>query len=813
MSFLFYLAVISLCCKVALSTNVRTQGSFPFTSVVDILSQNVEFSTFLRIVQREGHIPYLNELENYTLFAPVNSAFIEDEIENSIDIQNYLLHDAVLLSADIDLGVHVISNGVKFPFVLERTEDAVVSINNATVVDPDLSPNFQNATVHGIAKVLPTPFDLKHFLERLEEETGDFHLFNNFTKGASSIASLVTNRTLLIPSDANFRKFYSDIEINYITDVFNSLEKLDGDMEHTWQADRQRFLQNIISEKILGGYMQGSISSENLNSELLDFESNERGSLISVNGSSSSQLSNMVFSRGLAHAFDNLWLLSDVVKFNAEKYLHGLNCSNFVRELYFRNLQHLIQDVNLGNNMTIFIPVVPVNGYDGFSKPSLLYHFAGIELWLEKEFPIITSEISKMFESEYCASNTNLGGNCQRIKVTKNENGYFINENYKILHEQPYQVGKTLIYMVSEDFKLPGDLASSINPFYGCSSSLTFLNELNLLSLPLNSKGYTILLPCFNSWETLELNLEFFQRNASAVNTIMKSMIFDGLLYSDSEPVRFQSRNLLGESVEIKAEQYHDGGKLLLTADSINGNIKIENELDLFFSQGVVHPLKQVYLPRSVSISLKDLIQTTGTTRLIELFEEFKELSAIINNNEPYSLLVPTASSLAGEVLNSTKLIDFLKLHVILGECTSALLHCGSNVSTALGDMLMCRKDAQGNHFLRVSEGSQDEVRILKKGCTSFHDDSCIFLIDRPISLQWLNRNSNKLRLPSSPLAIGLTVESIILLVVISIFLYKKKKATGRQLYTSSDDIGVNTPLLGGSDRREITAPTNANLH
>ncbi|AQZ13012.1 YLR001C [Zygosaccharomyces parabailii] len=810
MMILLHFEILLLLLGVVFSSNFEAQDDFPFTSVVDILSQNVEFSTFLRAIQRQGYIPYLNELQNYTLFAPVNSAFIEEGVESEIDIQNYLLHNTILPSSDIDDGIHVISENVKFPFILERTEDDLVSINNATIVDPDLSPNFQKAIVHGIAGMLSTPPEVEKFLGQLEKEFNDFHFFNNFIRNMSPLASLVLNRTLLLPSDANFRNFYSDVEINYIIDVFGSLQKLNGKMGHVWYTDRQRFFQNIILEDILGGFIENSTSSQNLNGKVVNFESNQDGSVISANGSISSDLSNMLFSRGIAHAFNNLRIISNVVQFNAEKYLHGLNCTNFVKELYFRNLQHLILDGNLGENLTIFVPTMPADGSDGFSKPNLLYHFAGDEIRLDKEFAVTSSKASKMFESEYCDSNAKLGRNCQRIKITKDKNEYYINEKCKIGHKEPYQVGKTLIYMISENLKLPGDLASSINPFYGCSSSLMFLNQLGLLDLPLNGKGYTILLPCFNSWESLELNLEFFQKNATAINLMMKNMIFDGLIYSDFKDSRFHAKNLLGESITVKAE--HGGcdedDDPSLELSSMKGKIKIERSLDLFFNQGVVHPLKQLNLPESVTISLKDLIRTAGSNNLIGLLEKFEELSSIVNNNEPYSILVPTASSLIGGILNSTKLIDFLKLHVIPGKYTSGLLNCCGNVSTALGDKLTCRRDTQGNQFLKVSDGSQNEVRILKKGCTSFHDDSCVFLIDRPISLQWLNHGKSRLRLPHSPLAIGIVVETVVLIVCLAIFLYRKRRKPAWQLINPSDDADITRPLVEPSVR---DAETGAN--
>lgn len=66
-------------------TSSAQSTSGEFTSVVDILSESAEFSTFLRLLQRNGHIPYLNELQNFTLLAPVNSAFAS-EFEKKLNL-------------------------------------------------------------------------------------------------------------------------------------------------------------------------------------------------------------------------------------------------------------------------------------------------------------------------------------------------------------------------------------------------------------------------------------------------------------------------------------------------------------------------------------------------------------------------------------------------------------------------------------------------------------------------------------------------------------------------------------------------------
>lgn len=108
MELLFYAHIFflwfGLVLTTSISSDIENQDNFPFTSVVDILSQNVEFSTFLRAVQRNGYIPYLNELQNYTLMAPVNSAFINNELDDKnykFDIENYLIHDSVLITSEI----------------------------------------------------------------------------------------------------------------------------------------------------------------------------------------------------------------------------------------------------------------------------------------------------------------------------------------------------------------------------------------------------------------------------------------------------------------------------------------------------------------------------------------------------------------------------------------------------------------------------------------------------------------------------------------------------------------------------------------
>lgn len=65
----------------------------PTTTVIDILSSQVQFSKFLRVIQRNGLVPLLNQMDNFTLVAPINSAFLPSDLKafDSEELKRYLI--------------------------------------------------------------------------------------------------------------------------------------------------------------------------------------------------------------------------------------------------------------------------------------------------------------------------------------------------------------------------------------------------------------------------------------------------------------------------------------------------------------------------------------------------------------------------------------------------------------------------------------------------------------------------------------------------------------------------------------------------
>ena len=835
--------------------NPTSTGDFPFTKIIDILSENVEFSTFLRLIQKNGCIPYLNDLSNFTLFAPVNSAFISYSNPNKIimkvehfDIENYLLHDIVLDTFENDANninnnqikyVNIFnSDKNKFPFIFKKNilmeeeknsnsnneiEKDIYTVNDITIVDPNLKPNFQNAVLHGVSNLIHAPKDILTILKYLRENKHNnvnekinyFETFLNNSIDYDDLIELLKNNTLFLPDDLNFLKKFNQIEINYIIDAFNNLNNYLNDdsginsrIKLNWINDRSIFFKNVVIHGIVGGKNTTNNLNmvKNLSGKKLNISSNKIGSEIIVNSEKKSLISNILFENGLLHTFNDLDFIDDFIKFNTEKYLHGLNNTNFVRELYFRNLQHLIQNDNLNEKMTLFIPQDSSINDDslGFTKSTLLYHFTDSQLFLEDEFDESSIAITKLFNSLFCTSNKKLGGNCQKFKITKSKNGYLINEKYKILHSKPYEIGNHLIYKISKDIQLPGDFISSINPFFQCSNSLNFLKQLDLLELKPNKEGYSIFLPCFNSWSYLDLNFEYIKKNETAQNLIMRNLILDGLIYSDlKNNTELKTHNHLNEEVSVSIlDPNSKNDSVYVEISSQPEPVRLTKNKDIFFNQGVIHLLKEVYLPSVVDISLKDLIRTTGTSEFLDLLESYKDLLPIFNHDNPHSLLIPTSSSLLFEGINGnyTRLKEFLNLHIIPGNSTTNLINCDGKISTNFGESLICSEISPNNYLLKLENGLDNEVRILKKGCSTFNDESCIFLIDRPISLKWLRKEKYHLDLPGVALGVGAVLGALFILTLLGCVLLlcvgKSKKCDSSANNTGNEENLVNEPLL-----------------
>lgn len=819
--------LLLLLCFTSLIHGHLEDPSFKF--VIDILSENVEFSTFLRILQRKGCIEYLNTLRNFTLFAPVNSAFInistnDESFLNDFTLDNYLLLDKEVTTSQFS-GVTKIftTKQLEFPFSLSNYGQEFWINSDIEIVEKDLISSFQNAVVHGVSDMIKTPPNILDLIEDLNINT---NFFDNYIQilhslmTSSTEKSIFYNNSILIPTDETFTENFNKIELDYITNKFNSLNFLDGKPYQLWYDDLEKLLKNLILDGIIGGTLADK-SYKNLlgyNNNLIS-DSKGREFLLNDTDTSINGLTNLVFNSGLVHGFVSLTNISDPIKFTVEKYLHGLNASHFVKELYFRHLENLIQ--NNDKKQTLFIPHSSIGESNGYSKSNILYHFSGENIYLENDFndelhiQNNNIPITKMYESKFCSSNKRLGGNCQRLKIQKSISGnYFINEKNKILTPNPIRIGNTLIYIISENLDLPGDLITSISPFYHCSNSLNFLNELDLLDLPSNNKGYTLFLPCFDSWNEYKLNYDFLKNNRKILNDTIRSLIIDNIVYTNFVNETIETTDLLGNKIDLQItrKKDHDSRNkdLTLNLSSFNFNITLSENYDVLFDKGVIHPINELILPKNIKISILDLLKTTEVNEVIDFLQQFPNIEELLFNSGNYSILVPTSASLefGGFDPNVPKSIEnFLKLHLIkMNDTNNNLLDdClkGEEIITLQGSKLKCREPTSGVIFLSLENNPEKEVRILKKGCSNdknLDKSSCVYMLDKPISLKWLNQDKQYLRLPGVAFGVGIIIGSIIIIILFGSILGIHVLISNKKKKAIENEEGTTEPLLGNQN-------------
>ncbi|ODV93607.1 hypothetical protein PACTADRAFT_51387 [Pachysolen tannophilus NRRL Y-2460] len=760
-------------------------------TVIDVLSGDVEFSSFLRAIQQIGMVPYLNALENITLLAPINSAFVIEDGFDSLsmklenDIKRYIL-DSYITTDDIKLKGTLISktfkNKKQYPILSFYDYDyETVFFEDSEVVEPDLFATSQNSIVHGISSLYKEHDNICNQLMNNLNSSKTILIFQKLIKDKETCGKL-TNVTGFIPLDAAIT--FNEIELNYLT--FSSIIS---------ETDRLKYINGHFTNGYVGGNVSDSqplslgttltstsTSTSNCNSNVMvvadlnnnlhNITSQNHGHTVLIDELYKSNISNVLASDGILHFFQNDSFMVDPIVFTPRKYLLGLNNSIFVEELDFKHLNYLIDDNEL--EQTLF--VTSSSSDEDFASISDSHKDGDLYQFVQGKIDLNSS---KLVDSKLCYKK--LGDNCQKIKITKLNEKILLNNHVYINEDIPkIEVGNTYIYLMDDNLTPPPRLDVATGPYFSCSKSMSYLDELGLIILPNNKKGYTLFLPCHEAWENLELTWEYLTQNKTALAILMENNIIEDLIYSDFTG-EITSTTLTGDPIVISSNSSTPDDKNQLM--SLNGTeFQIVKNSDILFNQGVVHVLEDVIFPKSLDITLQNLVETTKSFEFLKFLDLFNLSNEVFDNG--YSLILPTPRSLLLE--NITLFTDpefmseFLRLHILPSTSVESLLNCESKIPTLLNNSnLSCRELSTGNYMLQIAEGKDKEVRILSKGCTSktYYDGdvkSCIFLIDRPISPDWLNQPSSSIphiKLPGVAMGIGALLGILIIFFVTSCFL------------------------------------------
>lgn len=810
----------------------------PTSSLVSLLSADADHSQFLQQLQRADLIDYLNELENVTLLAPVNSAYALDSSKGRLtqldldrmiidtpvwpeDVEGTILFDTLARS----INEHEQFLSTKVPILMKNdgTSNGTWFVENAHVLKDRYSTTM-NAKLLSLDSFLMDPkLPLcQYFEESLNRDTSprEFNKFAQLISSWDTCADLDLfngNLTVLIPSDGtDDMTQFNEIEWNYLV----SMES---------QEDRHMYLGNYFVQGMIGGNLHSNwIKSFDLNGKQIGITSKYLGDALVINYESQTAVStqaNYILNDGILHYFENPLFFNESgryqIEFTPRKYLIGLNQNEFVRELDLKGLHELID--NNGVKQTIFIS--EQSSSESFSvqnqiKNQLLYHFA-------QDFTIPDAEeenFHKLLNTLNCK-----GEKCQKVRVYKERDGRLVINDRSYTTKEPISIGSTTIYTVDEDIDLPSEFKVAIaKRKTGYARSANLLGNLDL------PHDCTVLLPDTDAWENLGLVWKYLQSNHSKLKHLLKSFILNDSIYTDFEGA-IETTNGLGEKVIVQSV---DGEYLRLIYHSPEYKefeIPLSWFNEILFQDGVIHALPEPedddlllfenfpYSP-SFEISLLDILSTQDH----DLFDEIIQTMGFNNTyimESGYSILLPPAKSLINTNLLTTwspkKIKQFVSLHILPKESVGKIHECDPEIEIDTIDPLMklsCRQLAGGERMLRISSGSDHEVRILNSGKTFPDYNQSVYILDKFVDPEWRN-GDNSINIHLSWLAM---LAAAALTLIITIFLIcicavfagsgRKKLLQQQNVIPEEGTANERTPLVSVDQTMEFPDESQDNV-
>lgn len=744
----------------------------PTISIIDILSSNESYTSLILTLQRSDLVDYVNELTNVTFLAPVNSAFDRHDIPRGSKMSknqlNKFIINSTIFREDIN-GICILDTlgkgspyieNLNIPILLEHRfvdgeDHETYMVENANVIGDDVyMPAFDNILLSVDDLMIDDKESVcRYFLNSLNRNTGDerFKTFSSLIVSENTCRSeMLSNMTFLVPSDKSLS--FNHVEIKYLNNVRGL-------------HDKNLFLSNFLVDGIIGGNLNNApVVTHNWNNNEVKITSSYLGDEIIINDKYHATTSNFLLADGIIHYFDSFEFdqsFESYPRFTPRKYLIGLDYDEFVDELDFRKLSHLIDDASL--NQTIFVSI----DYKimGALQNQMYYHFVE-----GNNIDSLQPGESRLLTSKFCLTEEF----CQKIKIQRitDTGSLVLNSNVNIVNTKPYKVGNTSIYILEDDISLPAKLQIAIaSELTKHGKSISYFKEFSLLKeLSRGDSFHTIFFPASKLWEDLDVTLEYMENNPSLLQEILEGLVIEGLIYDN-----FEGTQLLqtygGDVVNITTI---NKGLLQINNSTL---IKTSFDNEILYSNGVIHPVyDELPLPKTLDISVFDLLQDQSG----DIFEKILEKTNLTGYLAlpDYSILLPPDKSLLQE--NITEMVGdydyldkFVKLHILPPGAMDMILNCHSNqpldsnsttmIPTILeGHHLTCRQLSSGGIMLSITEGANNEVRILRKGSTINVSElkSGILILDRPLSPRWLNKNPGKLylHLPFLAVIVGILI-------------------------------------------------------
>lgn len=770
-------------------------------------------------------MPELNLMENITLFAPVNAAFVDEGEVN--DVYKYIIYQRMRVGwmpkepvvfetafQNPDGTNYTIEIGPDFE-LMEYVVDHV-----APIVEEDIYAKHQKLFIQGIMRLLPEkPSACGVLLNDVSDSINGTaisfakQLFQSMEqRHPNHCAKFFKNRqSIFIPSDTAIYGGLTQTERIYYTGLYRAQQIKDIDLTEDAQATMAKDIAKFLDSMSLLRYIIGPNGTD---SKFNGHKVSHNATQVEINGAS--LVVSVVLADSVVHVFDTPHVIKALdiktTSMTLEKVLFSLHYSKFVEELKFRKLGHLLKEKK--SRYRLFVDVTDRDDFGDdemmirkfSSKQQLLYQFG------EKKAS------HGLVDSLMC-SNKRVSG-CFKHKLMTDEDGDIItlNDNINVI-DGPFDAGKSEVYIVDSEVVLPASLKRVMGEIMGAGRTRDVIldksNCLKTLELLLAHKlfdwdddgGYSVFLPCaqvdasiatkckpHTNWDTMGLVYDFLEDNPEWMDKVLRGLFVKTPIYSDFSPssaTRFKLLN--GEHVFI------DRPKQLSSYLSFNkSRVYVPPDSDVLFNQGVIHLVPDVIIPDQLDIPLRELINTTindpsgpNILELIKLIPGLEKALGLRGEKPKFALLVPSQESLEdfNITANFDKLTNLFNFHLVPEHDLANLLDCVNGcpynssrvIATNLTEDkagLMCRRSGSKTYLQYVNTDKMDiagynkdhQVLVVLYGCE--HPNlpylgPCVFVLDKPLNLKWINPDLPFLHIHLGWVLVGIGIICGLLLVAV----------------------------------------------
>ncbi|KAI9513047.1 FAS1 domain-containing protein [Russula earlei] len=628
------------------------------TTLVDKLSEDPDYTTLLRLLQRARLIPTLNRLDGATLFAPTNdaihrhaslsrfSSLTGDNVNEQLrqELFYHLLNYTVALPNDNDI---LVTKTLHFPHgypgppsedpppsppwlpipggslggepqrlrVGSRNGHINVGVDafgkgGARVIKAPVDAG--NGLLVGIDGVLPVPPSLSSVVSTYPS-TSYFHRI--LDSAVISRLNETAELTIFVPVDSAWNALHP-IEKLYLESEFAT-----DDLIRIFEMHAVVHRGVKWSESF-----KPAINLTTLNGRQINIVTTSDKVIIS-----DAELiqPDLYASNGVMHTISSLLIPEGTLQLTPEKFLLTLNCTNFISMIHSVNLNRFINDTHA--KYTILAPQddvisaygnedLPEKGSDDL-KRLLKYHFLPGR-WTPK-----TLKDGLLIET--ALDEPGLAGKLQVLEASISHTLESQAPDVPSISfagastiGDPIEVNNTVIYFISRPLFPPVDSLQVALPMLNFSSFLAAIFSADLADIIKTNPRTTLLVPHNDAFKRLG-QLVSAHLLASSSKADLKSVILhhviDGVVYTGDlrNSTARTYPTLEGSDLHV---EHTKGHSISLTPSGGWPGLRSElTPMNLLSSTGVVHELSDIFIPRSVHLTVGKLAKAAKGTTMTNL--------------------------------------------------------------------------------------------------------------------------------------------------------------------------------------------------